>query len=91
MEALINSQMKQLKSLLNCLNKRKEALGEDKEDDLSASVDELTPRSRRRSQSDTVREGLKKSHKLGIFAQPPLIPPSLLNLGPLIRLHIFSA
>ena len=25
----------------------------------------------------------KKSHKLGLFAQPPLTPPSLLNLGPL--------
>ena len=25
----------------------------------------------------------KKSHKLELFAQPPLTPPSLLNLGPL--------
>ena len=31
-----------------------------------------------------LREGFKKkSHKLGLFAQPPLTPPSLLNLGPL--------
>ena len=31
-----------------------------------------------------------KLHKLGLFAQPPLTPPLPSELGPLIRLHIFT-
>ena len=38
-----------------------------------------------------IREAFqKKKDKLGLFAQPPLTPPSPQNLGPLIRCIFFS-
>ena len=39
-----------------------------------------------------LREAFKKKEKdkLGLFAQPPLTPPSPQNLGPLIRLNFFE-
>ena len=50
MEVLINSQVKQLKSLLNCLNKRREALGEEKG---IAESEEVVPTARARSETGT--------------------------------------
>ena len=53
MEALINSQVKQLNSLRNSLSKRKEAFGDENEMTCSATSEALSPCSRARVQSDT--------------------------------------
>ena len=56
LEEVINSQTKQLKSLLNSLSKRKEAFEDSQEEDamsLSTTPDSLQPCSRVRLQSET--------------------------------------
>ena len=55
MEEVVNSQVKQLKSLLNSLSKRKEAFEENQEEDvmsLSSTSDSLQPCSRARVKSE---------------------------------------